>query len=46
MELNIKHYRGLLKTETGRIEAAGHFQVTIPEEARLAELQTPPNKDR
>jgi hypothetical protein len=47
MELNIKHYRGLLKTETD----ASKRQIKISkllsqEEAQLAELLTRKNKDR
>ncbi len=46
MELNIKHYRGLLKTETDASKRQVISKLLSREEARLAELQTPPNKDR
>ena len=46
MELNIKHYRGLLKTETDASKRQIISKLLSQEEAQLAELLTRKNKDR
>jgi hypothetical protein len=46
MELNIRHYLGLLKTETDESKRQVISKLLSREEARLAELLTRKNTDR
>jgi hypothetical protein len=45
MELNIKHYRGLLKTETDESKRRIISKLLAEEEAQLAKLLTRKDKD-
>jgi hypothetical protein len=46
MQLNIEHYRGLLKTETEASKRQTISKLLAEEEAQLAKLQTRKDKDR
>ncbi|SDT56833.1 hypothetical protein SAMN05444158_7111 [Bradyrhizobium canariense] len=46
MELNIRHYRGLLRTETDTSKRQIISKLLAEEEAQLAELQTRTDKHR
>jgi hypothetical protein len=44
IELNIKHYRELLKTETDTVKRRTVTQLLAEEEAKLAKLIDPPKE--
>jgi hypothetical protein len=46
IELNIKHYRNLLKTETDASKRQTVSQLLSEEEAKLAKLLTQEDKDK